>query len=152
MDKREREHMRRGLLESFEGKGTIMFKYTNSNKESKIRRVEDDTLPDEHILVDNFVFKGTDKTADSKVRAFRFDRVESYYGVEPYKKPYIVSIKRIGYWIDEYEVEAESEELAIEEYYNVGGCLINDSPLYLKEYESEIESVKPDFIEEDWDE
>ena len=35
MDKREQEHMRKGLLESFEGKGTIMFKYTNNNKESK---------------------------------------------------------------------------------------------------------------------
>ena len=98
-----------------------------------------------------FTFRGVDRSADDEHRCFRLDRVVSYYYLDKYKKPYIVVVKTFGYWLDEYEVEAESEELAEEEYFENGGYKLNDDPMAFKDYEHEITSVRPDFIEEDWD-
>ena len=148
MKEYETEQFKKGLQESLDGKGTIIFTYTNSQKETKLRRVDVEKIED---TFKGFTFRGVDRSADDEHRCFRLDRVVSYYYVDNYKKPYIISVKTTGYWIDEYEVEAESEEQAREEYFNNGGYQLNDNPIGIKDYEHEIESVRPDFIEEDWD-
>ena len=148
MKEYETEQFKKGLQESLDGKGTIIFTYTNSQKETKLRRVDVEKIED---TFKGFTFRGIDKEADDEHRCFRLDRVVSYYYVDNYKKPYIISVKTTGYWIDEYEVEAESEEQAREEYFNNGGYQLNDNPIGIKDYEHEIESIRPDFIDEDWD-
>ena len=148
MKEYETEQFKKGLQESLDGKGTIIFTYTNSQKETKLRRVDVEKIED---TFKGFTFRGVDRSADDEHRCLRLDRVVSYYYVDNYKKPYIISVKTTGYWIDEYEVEAESEEQAREEYFNNGGYQLNDNPIGIKDYEHEIESIRPDFIDEDWD-
>ena len=74
---------------------------------------------------------------------------------EPTKKvkrlrPYIVRVRTIGEWWDEYEVEAEDEDDAWINWSD--GDKINDYPIAPEGLEFEVDDVKPDFYEDDYDE
>ena len=150
MEKLYIEQFKRGLQKSLDGKGDIVFDYTNSADETKLRKVTVEKIDD---TFKGFTFRGIDKsvTTHNKYRQFILDRVSFYHYLDTYTKPYIISVKTTGYWIDEYEVLAEDEEQARERYNNGGGYQLNDSPMAVEEWDFEIESVRPDFIEEDWD-
>ena len=69
------------------------------------------------------------------------------------KRPYIVRVRVIGEWWDEYEVQAENSsdawDLWNEEELSEK---LNDDPIGLDALEWEVEDVKPDFYEDDYDE
>ena len=72
---------------------------------------------------------------------------------EPTKKllkPYIVRVRVIGEWWEEYEVQAENSSDAWDNWSD--GDKINDDPIGLDGLEFEVDDVKPDFYEDDYDE
>ena len=62
-------------------------------------------------------------------------------------KPYIVRVRTIGEWWDEYEVEAVDEDEAWDIWRD--GEKINDNPIAPDGLEFEVDDVKPDFYEDD---
>ena len=69
------------------------------------------------------------------------------------KRPYIVRVRVIGEWWEEYEVQAENSS----EAWNLWNEeelseKLNDEPIGLDALEWEVEDVKPDFYEDDYDE
>jgi len=62
-------------------------------------------------------------------------------------RPYIVTIRTIGEWWDEYEVEAVDEDEAWDIWRD--GEKINDNPIAPDGLEFEVDNVKPDFYEDD---
>ena len=69
------------------------------------------------------------------------------------KLPYIVRVRVIGEWWEEYEVQAENSS----EAWNLWNEeelseKLNDEPIGLDALEWEVEDVKPDFYEDDYDE
>jgi len=65
-------------------------------------------------------------------------------------RPYIVTIRTIGEWWDEYEVEAVDEDEACDIWRD--GEKINDNPIAPDGLEFEVDKVKPDFYEDEYDE
>ena len=70
---------------------------------------------------------------------------------EPTKKlrPYVVRVRTLGEWWDEYEVQAENSSDAWDNWSD--GDKINDNPIGLDGLEFEVDDVKPDFYEDDYD-
>tara|TARA_R100000656_G_scaffold89550_1_gene65308 strand:+ start:325 stop:564 length:240 start_codon:yes stop_codon:yes gene_type:complete len=70
---------------------------------------------------------------------------------EPTKKlrPYVVRVRTLGEWWDEYEVQAENSSEAWDNWSD--GDKINDDPIGLDGLEFEVDDVKPDFYEDDED-
>ena len=66
------------------------------------------------------------------------------------KRPYIVTVRVIGEWWDKYEVEAENSSEAWDIWSD--GEKINDNPIAPDGLEFEVDGVKPDFYEDDYDE
>ena len=66
------------------------------------------------------------------------------------KRPYIVKIRVIGEWWDKYEVEAENSSDAWDNWRD--GEKINDNPIAPDGLEFEVDNVKPDFYEDEYDE
>ena len=66
------------------------------------------------------------------------------------KRPYIVKIRGIGEWWEEYEVEAENSSEAWDIWSD--GEKINDNPIAPDGLEFEVENVKPDFYEDEYNE
>ena len=62
-------------------------------------------------------------------------------------RPYIVRVRTIGEWWDEYEVEAVDEDEAWDIWRD--GEKINDNPIAPDGLEFEVDDVKPDFYEDD---
>jgi len=62
-------------------------------------------------------------------------------------RPYIVRVRTIGEWWDEYEVEAVDEDEAWDIWRD--GEKINDNPIAPDGLEFEVDNVKPDFYEDD---
>ena len=62
-------------------------------------------------------------------------------------RPYIVTVRTIGEWWDEYEVEAVDEDEAWDIWRD--GEKINDNPIAPDGLEFEVDNVKPDFYEDD---
>ena len=65
-------------------------------------------------------------------------------------KPYVVRVRTLGEWWDEYEVQAENSSDAWDNWSD--GDKINDNPIGLDGLEFEVDDVKPDFYEDDYDE
>ena len=70
---------------------------------------------------------------------------------EPTKKlkPYIVRVRVLGEWWEEYEVEAVDEDEAWDNWSD--GEKINDNPIAPDGLEFEVDDVKPDFYEDDYE-
>ena len=64
-------------------------------------------------------------------------------------KPYIVRVRVLGEWWEEYEVQAENSSDAWDNWSD--GDKINDNPIGLDALEWEVDDVKPDFYEEDYE-
>ena len=62
-------------------------------------------------------------------------------------RPYIVRVRVLGEWWDEYEVEAVDEDDAWINWSD--GDKINDNPIAPDGLEFEVDDVKPDFYEDD---
>ena len=62
-------------------------------------------------------------------------------------RPYIVRVRTIGEWWDEYEVEAVDEDEAWDIWRD--GEKINDNPIAPDGLKFEVDNVKPDFYEDD---
>ena len=64
-------------------------------------------------------------------------------------KPYIVRVRVLGEWWEEYEVQAENSSDAWDNWHD--GDKLDDDPIGLDALEWEVEGVKPDFYEEDYE-
>ena len=64
-------------------------------------------------------------------------------------RPYIVRVRVLGEWWEEYEVEAVDEDEAWDNWRD--GDKINDNPIAPDGLEFEVDDVKPDFYEDDED-
>ena len=64
-------------------------------------------------------------------------------------KPYTVRVRVQGTWWEEYEVEAENSSDAWDNWSD--GDKINDDPIGLDGLEFEVDDVKPDFYEDDYE-
>ena len=62
-------------------------------------------------------------------------------------RPYIVRVRVLGEWWEEYEVKAVDEDEAWDNWSD--GDKINDNPIGLDGLEFEVDDVKPDFYEDD---
>ena len=65
-------------------------------------------------------------------------------------RPYIVRVRTIGEWWDKYEVEAVDEDEAWDIWRD--GEKINDNPIAPDGLKFEVDDVKPDFYEDEYDE
>ena len=64
-------------------------------------------------------------------------------------RPQIVRVRVIGEWWEEYEVQAENSSDAWDNWHD--GDKLDDDPIGLDALEWEVEDVKPNFYEEDYD-
>ena len=64
-------------------------------------------------------------------------------------RPYLVRVRVIGEWWEEYEVEAETSSDAWDNWHD--GDKLDYDPIGLDALEWEVEDVKHNFYEEDYD-
>ena len=64
-------------------------------------------------------------------------------------RPYLVRVRVIGEWWEEYEVEAENSSDAWDNWHD--GDKLDYDPIGLDALEWEVEDVTPNFYEEDYD-